>query len=84
MSHDQLELLRELQAMEFTAVDFNLYLDTHPGDQRALMDFAVTVCEVEKLRQSYIQCYGPLLFIDSLQQSCWRWVEEPWPWEIDY
>jgi spore coat protein JB len=84
MSQDRLELLKQLQALEFTAVDFNLYLDTHPGDQRALMDYADTIRELENLRQAYIRCDGPLLPSDNLNQSCWRWIEEPWPWEIEY
>jgi spore coat protein JB len=84
MSHERLELLKQLQAMEFSAVDLNLYLDTHPGDQRALMDYAATVREMESLRQAYTQCDGPLLPTDNLNQSCWSWIEEPWPWEIEY
>jgi spore coat protein JB len=84
MNHDKLEILEQLQALEFTAVDFNLYLDTHPGDQRALMDYADTVREMGNLRQAYIQSHGPLLPSDSLNQTCWRWIEEPWPWEIEY
>ena len=30
------ELMLRIQALEFTAVDLNLYLDTHPCDARAL------------------------------------------------
>jgi spore coat protein JB len=81
---DRLELLKQLQAMEFTALDLNLYLDTHPGDQRALLEYTNTVRDLESIRQAYIQWSGPLGPSDNSDPSCWRWVEEPWPWEIEY
>ncbi|HEY8462711.1 MAG TPA: spore coat protein CotJB [Bacillota bacterium] len=84
MYQDQIEMLKQLQALEFTAVDFNLYLDTHPTDQRAFQDFQQTVKQVENLRQNYSRCYGPLTPMDAVHHSTWRWIEEPWPWEIDY
>jgi hypothetical protein len=48
------------------------------------MDYAATVRELESLRQAYTQFDGPLLPTDNLNQSCWSWIEEPWPWEIEY
>jgi len=84
MRQEQLDLLKTLQALEFTAVDFNLYLDTHPTDQRALMDYANTVRELERVKESYTASFGPLLPTDNLNEARWRWIEEPWPWEIEY
>lgn len=81
---DQVELLKRIQALEFTAVDFNLYLDTHPDDLRALNDYRMTLQELQPLREMYTQKYGPLLPTDNLCSSRWQWVDEPWPWEIDY
>jgi spore coat protein JB len=84
MQRDQLEMLKQIQALQFTAVDFHLYLDTHPTDQRALADYANTVREMEQLKAVYTRNYGPLLPTDNLCEPCWRWIEEPWPWEIEY
>ncbi len=84
MDRDQLEMLNAIQALEFTAVEFNLYLDNHPGDQRALLDYCNTTQQLKQLTDTYTSTYGPLLPSDSLNAPCWRWVEEPWPWEIDY
>lgn len=84
MQRDQLEMLKQIQALQFTAVDFNLYLDTHPSDQRALADYANTVREMEQLKTVYTRNYGPLLPTDNLCEPCWRWIEELWPWEIEY
>lgn len=84
MQSEQLELLKSLQALEFTGLDFVLYLDTHPGDQRALADYAQIQRETERLRKTYAMQYGPLMSDDAVTQPCWRWIEEPWPWEIEY
>lgn len=84
MNRDQLDFLKELQALEFTGFDLVLYLDTHPGDQKALADYTKAICETEHLRNMYVAKYGPLTTNDSVNQPCWRWIEEPWPWEIEY
>lgn len=84
MHRDQLEMLKEIQALDFTAFDFNLYLDTHPNDQRALADYSRAIHESECVKKIYIANYGPLMAEDNVNQACWRWIEEPWPWEIEY
>lgn len=84
MQREQLELLKTLQALEFTALELNLYLDTHPGDQRALTDYSNTMCEVNRVKQLYIMNYGPLMAEDSINQPVWRWAQDPWPWDLDY
>jgi len=84
MHREQLELLKRIQALEFTATEFNLYLDTHPGDQRAFIDFSNTVRELEQQKELYRRNYGPLIVDDTARQPCWNWIDDPWPWEIEY
>ncbi|MCL6591037.1 MAG: spore coat protein CotJB [Firmicutes bacterium] len=84
MQREQLEMLKNLQAVEFTALDLNLYLNTHPGDQRALSDFSASIREAEVLKKTYTSRYGPLMAEDSANQTQWRWALEPWPWDLDY
>ena len=84
MQAEQLEMLKNLQAHQFTAFDFVLYLDTHPCDQRALADYSCIQKETERLQDLYTMNYGPLMSEDSVDQPYWRWIEEPWPWEIEY
>jgi spore coat protein JB len=84
MRTEQLELLKALQALEFSALDFNLYLNTHPDDQRALAEYSNMVREVQRLRNAYIRAYGPLMAEDNVDLSCWRWASDPWPWDIHY
>ncbi len=84
ISH-QAHLLKEIMSYEFTAVELNLFLDTHPNDVKALTEYnQVTEC-LKKLKFEYEKCYGPLTnFGTSPSQHPWRWIDEPWPWQIEY
>ncbi|MGQ9780164.1 MAG: spore coat protein CotJB [Bacillota bacterium] len=85
MSHDQLALLQEIQAVEFTCLDLQLYLDTHPDDRRALADYNTQAQRLATLKAEYAERYGPLMhFGHEPAGYTWAWVHEPWPWEIAY
>jgi spore coat protein JB len=77
-------LLKKIQALEFTAVDLNLYLDTHPQDQAALRHFCTVRDELLNCIRTFEQKYGPLTPVGYACTNCWQWVESPWPWEIEY
>ena len=77
------ELLKEIMALEFSLVDLNLYLDTHPEDERALMVFEQYSRKLKSLRGRYEKEYAPLTALEAGNRS-WNWIEDPWPWEIDY
>ncbi|MBS3995398.1 MAG: spore coat protein CotJB [Alkaliphilus sp.] len=85
MHKEKINMLRKMQEIQFACVDLNLYLDTHPMDQRALMDYNAYVCQLAILRRQYESIYGPLLNLGfSQSQYPWQWIDEPWPWEIEY
>ncbi|SHK50761.1 spore coat protein CotJB [Paramaledivibacter caminithermalis] len=76
------DLMRKIQEVEFKALDLNLYLDTHPKNMEALMEYNRCVYELEQLKKIYEMKYGPLLnFGFSPSQYPWRWINDPWPWE---
>lgn len=75
------KLLKELMAADFTLVDLNLYLDTHPCDQRSIILFKNNVQRASMLRCNYERLYGPLTAAASSPQAPWEWIESPWPWE---
>lgn len=78
-------MLKQIQALEFVAVELNLFLDTHPTEQRAINDYNVVVHRLETLKKQYEQSYGPLTnFGTSHSGAPWQWIEEPWPWDIEY
>lgn len=74
------KLLKELMALDFMAIELNLYLNTHPYDQRALMVFVNTVQRCKMARDNYERMYGPITASAS-NSFPWPWIEEPWPWE---
>lgn len=85
MMPEQTQLLVRIMALEFTAVDLNLYLDTHPDDQRALMEYNSVVQELTALKEQYQGRFGPLTnFGYAPSQYPWAWVNEPWPWEVSF
>ncbi len=81
----QAQMLKEIMSHQFTAVELNLYLDTHPDDMKALAEYNHVSHMLKVLTSAYEQCYGPLTnFGTSTAQCPWRWTDEPWPWQIEY
>lgn len=85
MDNDRKAMLINIMAEEFTAIEFNLYLDTHPDDMKALNDFNETVKKLRDLKAQYEKRYGPLTnFGFATSEYPWQWIDEPWPWEINF
>ena len=85
MNKDRLDMLKRVMELEFTAIDLNLFLDTHPNDQKALAYYDKILMELRETKREYEKRYGPLtVFGVTPGKNYWQWVEEPWPWEIQY
>ena len=78
------KLLCEIQAQRFAADDSALFLDTHPTNKNALNYNAERRLQLAELVDRYQAKYGPLT-AHSVQNSSesWKWVEGPWPWDVD-
>ncbi len=74
-------LLREIMAVDFSIIELNLYLDTHPNDMNALMLYNNYVQRSRMLRQRFESMYGPLNALMSTSRYPWQWIQGPWPWE---
>ena len=83
MDREQLSMLKELMALEFAVLEFHLYLDTHPTDQRAWMEYNSLVQQLTMVKQQYQDRYAPLTWQEPSAYP-WQWINEPWPWEICY
>ncbi|AEE97547.1 spore coat protein CotJB [Mahella australiensis] len=84
MSDNRTELLNQIRAIEFMAVELNLYLNTHPNDQRALNEYNYYARQLMGTKSEYERRYGPLSnFGGSFSRYPWQWIEEPWPWQQD-
>lgn len=81
----RMRMLEDIMALEFTAIELNLYLNTHPRDERALEAYNRTVKQLNELKKDYEDRFGPLTnFGDTTSEYPWSWVEEPWPWQINF
>jgi spore coat protein JB len=80
---ERLEMLKEIMALDFSSIELNLYLDTHPMDQRALAIHNDYTMRLNKLKDEYEKNYA-FLTHKNVSTCPWEWIEEPWPWEIDY
>ena len=74
------ELINEIKALDFAIIDLGLYLDTHPEDQRAIQMHNDDCRKEKSLEDDYQKLYGPLTIFDS-NDSGWKWISKPWPWE---
>jgi spore coat protein JB len=75
--------LKEIMKVEFANVETALYLDTHPQDAKALADHNKYAYRLEMLKKQYEQKYGPLTHY-GMSAYPWKYIESPWPWEINY
>jgi len=78
---DRDELMCELQAADFAALELQLFLDTHPYDTRALMMFTSAVQKAAMLRNEYESMYGPITPAGAAGRMPWQWIKSPWNWE---
>ncbi|PMC38659.1 spore coat protein CotJB [Bacillus sp. UMB0899] len=77
------EDLKEIQAIDFVLVELTLYLDTHPSDQQAMIQFNEYAQYSKQLKQNFEAKYGPLQqFGNSFTDANWSWGTTPWPWQI--
>lgn len=75
------KLLKQIKAYVFAAVEWNLFLDTHPYDSEAIAMFHKMTNMAEELKKEYLSKYEPLTAADSKNPKYWEWIEEPWPWD---
>jgi len=77
---DRDQLLRQLSAEQFAALEMQLYLDTHANDANAMRIFNMHQKNYLELKQHYEALYGPITVNYSTHNS-WNWISDPWPWE---
>lgn len=79
------QLLARLTALDFKAVDLQLYLDTHPNDCDAIMLYNKTIEEAEEVRCEYESKFGGLCsFRSPSNDNHFSWIDNPWNWETEF
>ena len=79
----QLRRLRAIQDLQFTVLELNLFLDTHPENRNALDDYNEAIMELRRLKDEYQKNYGPLIALFPSDYP-WQYPKTDWPWQIDY
>lgn len=83
MDREQMILLKELMEVEFVVLETALYLNTHPSDERALRLHNTYSQKHDELQSLYQAKYGPLK--NTEMSGCpWSYINDPWPWEINF
>lgn len=81
MTEAQCKMLADIRAVQFSLVDLNLYLDTHPDCNRALTEFNRLSHCLHQMLERYNADFGPLYNFGVCPGGAdWVWTCDPWPW----
>lgn len=82
MTRDRNAMLNEIMQLDFRLKDLQLFLDTHPNEQRAIDEFNMSANKANLMRENYEKLYGPLNVMNKDNNTApWKWIDGPWPWE---
>lgn len=76
------ELLRQIQELEFAAIELTLFMDIHPEQRQPVADYNQIVERLKQLKAEYERYYGPLMAFGESKVDRWSWTDDPWPWEL--
>lgn len=79
-----LPLLKEIMAYNFSVLETVLYLNTHPRDETVLRLHNDLARNLMRLHKEYQERYGILKPHYPEADYPWQYIEEPWPWQIEY
>ena len=80
-SRNREKAMQEVRETGFALIDINLFLDTHPNDEKA-MDYFNKYQQMHKeARRYYEDNFGPLTSNAVDTNNGWTWTQDPWPWE---
>lgn len=80
--NEQQKLFLEYLSLSFAAHELNLYLDIYPNNSTMIQLFNNYRKQAQSLKEEYENKYGVIsIKSESLEQSPFVWVEQPWPWE---
>ena len=71
-----------LAAASFAVTDLGLYLDTHPGDRRALEAFRRAVENKKQAEKAFLSTGKDLTVENAADSRRFSWVEGKFPWEV--
>ena len=67
----------------FSAWELHLYLDTHKNDKTAKAMYEDYIRKYKACVEEYERLYGPLKTTSVNHNSMARWIDDPWPWDLE-
>ena len=77
------EALKQVQMYDFALKDTELFLDTHPTNETALIFYNDTRNAYWQAVAAYEEQFGPLTAKATNVNQGWTWGTAPWPWEME-
>ena len=83
---EQRKMMDKIQSLSFALQETALFLDGHPQNRMALAYYSKIKAELDCLTKEYEAKFAPITFMSQGGNECngWRWVTEPWPWEMNF
>lgn len=79
--NEKQQLMNRLTTVSFAMDDVILFLDTHPNCKEALEHYQKWKEMRNEILYAYETKYGPIQSYNVNGTECWKWINEPWPWE---
>ena len=81
-SNEQAKILTDIDALTFSLIDMNLYLDVNPEDRNIIKQYNENLGKLKQYIDMYQDKYGILLPNSmALNKYPWQWINSPFPWE---
>ena len=81
--NEKMMINRKIDALDFAIKETELFLDTHPRDQKALHMLHEYRRRKKEEIEKFEKRFGKyIVTTDDVQRhDCWEWIDCPWPWE---
>ena len=77
-------MMQKVQEYSFAAHDASLFLDTHPGNKKALAYYKKMSALAEQAKVEYERNFGPITKPKGDNEyERWVWAETPFPWNLE-
>ncbi|MBR2279720.1 MAG: spore coat protein CotJB [Ruminococcus sp.] len=73
-------MMKKLSSYQFMIHDLQLYLDTHPNDEKTIIKMNEISEKYKPLKAEFEKKFGSLTTNDNAKNR-WSWIKAPWPWE---
>jgi len=76
------QIKRRINALDFVQTELVLYLDVHPHNDAARMQWQKNASELEALELQHVKLTGePWPMRQNHHGGMPEWVTSPWPWD---